>query len=30
VVDYSDEWSEEDCRDFSRASWRHVEGALKE
>ncbi len=30
VVDYSDEWSEEDYRDFSSASWQHIEGALKE
>ena len=30
VVDYNDEWTEEDCRDFSSASWQHIEAALKE
>ena len=24
VVDYSEEWSEEDMRDFSAASWRYA------
>jgi hypothetical protein len=24
VVDYSDEWSEEDLRDFRQASWEHI------
>jgi hypothetical protein len=30
VVDYSDEWSEEDYRDFSKASWEHINQALAE
>jgi len=25
LVDYSDEWTDEDLGDFSRASWQHVE-----
>ena len=25
VIDESDEWTEEDLRDFSRASWLHIE-----
>jgi hypothetical protein len=24
VVDYSDDWSEEDIRDFTAASWKYV------
>lgn len=24
VVDYSEEWTEEDCRDFSAASWAYI------
>ena len=30
VVECSDEWSEEDVHDFSQASWRHADAALKE
>lgn len=30
VVDSSEEWSEEDYRDFSRASWGRIETALGE
>jgi hypothetical protein len=30
VVDYSEEWSAEDFRDFSRATWHHIEGRLTE
>lgn len=30
VIDYSEDWSEEDYRDFTRASWRHVEAAAGE
>jgi protoheme ferro-lyase len=30
VIDYSEDWSEEDCRDFPRASWQHVEAAAGE
>ncbi len=29
VVDYSDEWSEEDYRDFSKASWEHINKRLE-
>ena len=30
VVDYSDEWSEEDLRDFRQASWEHVDSLLED
>lgn len=26
VADYSDEWTEQDQQDFSRASWQHIIG----
>lgn len=29
VVDYRDEWTEEDYLDFSRASWGHVDKCLE-
>jgi hypothetical protein len=25
IVDYSDEWSEQDLEDFTRASWHRIE-----
>ena len=25
VVDYSEDWSEDDLRDFNRASWEHID-----
>jgi protoheme ferro-lyase len=25
VVDYSEEWSDEDLRDFTRATWAHID-----
>ena len=28
VVDYRDEWSDEDLRDFSAAGWKHIEQEL--
>jgi protoheme ferro-lyase len=28
VIDYSEDWSGEDYRDFTRASWQHVEAAV--
>jgi hypothetical protein len=30
VVDYSDEWSEEDLRDFRKASWAHIDSVLED
>jgi hypothetical protein len=30
VVDYSEEWSEEDLADFSRATWIHIDNSLDE
>lgn len=30
VVDASDEWSEEDYRDFNRATWNRIEQAIGE
>ena len=30
VVDYSDEWSEEELRDFRQASWEHVDPLLED
>ncbi len=30
VVDYSEEWSEEDLADFSTASWVHLNRSLGE
>ena len=30
VVDYSDEWSEEDLRDFRQASWEHIDTLLED
>jgi hypothetical protein len=30
VVDYSEEWSEEDMRDFTAASWNYVLQRLEE
>jgi hypothetical protein len=30
VVDYSEEWSEEDLADFSKASWEHISRSLDE
>ncbi len=30
VVDYSDEWSEEDYRDFGKASWDYIDTRLEE
>jgi hypothetical protein len=30
VVDYSEEWSEEDMRDFTAASWRYALQRLEE
>ena len=30
VVDYSEEWSDEDLRDFSRASWEYVNRGIEE
>ena len=30
VVDYSEEWTKEDLRDFSRSSWAHIDRALEE
>jgi hypothetical protein len=30
VVDYSEEWTEEDCRDFSAASWAYITKKLEE
>ncbi|MBI3923523.1 MAG: hypothetical protein HY318_19045 [Armatimonadetes bacterium] len=29
VIDYSEEWSEEDYRDFSAASWAHISRRLE-
>ena len=29
VVDYSDEWSKEDLRDFRQASWEHIDTLLE-
>ena len=29
VVDYSDEWTEEDYEDFSRNTWQQADSALK-
>ena len=28
ILDEGDEWTEEDLRDFSRASWNHIERRL--
>jgi protoheme ferro-lyase len=28
VIDYSDEWSDEDLADATRHSWKHIEAAL--
>lgn len=28
IVDYSDSWSDEDIRDFTTASWRHIEAQV--
>jgi hypothetical protein len=30
VVDYSDEWSEEDLRDFREASWGYIDTILED
>jgi hypothetical protein len=30
VVDYSEEWTEEDLQDFTRATWEHIDRALEE
>jgi hypothetical protein len=30
VVDYNDEWSEEDLCDFRRASWEHIDTLLED
>jgi hypothetical protein len=30
VVDYSEEWSDQDLQDFSRASWEYVNRVLEE
>lgn len=30
VVDYSDEWSEEDLRDFREASWGYIDTLLED
>ncbi len=30
VVDYSEEWTEEDLHEFSTSSWRHVISQLQE
>ena len=30
VVDYSDEWSEEDLHDFQQASWEHIDTLLED
>ena len=30
IVNVSEEWSDEDLRDFSRASWNRIEGRLAE
>jgi hypothetical protein len=30
VVDYSDEWSEEDLHDFRQASWEHIDTLLED
>ena len=30
IVDYRDEWTDEDYRDFSRASWAHLEQRLED
>jgi hypothetical protein len=30
VVDYSDEWSEEDLSDFRQASWGHLDTLLED
>jgi hypothetical protein len=30
VVDYSDEWSEEDLHDFRQASWDHIDTLLED
>ncbi len=30
VVDYREDWTEEDYRDFSKASWDHINRALEE
>lgn len=30
MVDYSEEWTEDDLDDFRRASWNHVEARLAE
>jgi hypothetical protein len=30
VVDYSEEWTEEDLADFSRATWGHISTDLDE
>jgi len=29
VVDYSDEWSEEDLRDIQQAGWEHIDTLLE-
>ena len=30
IAEYSDVWSEEDYRDFSRATWGHIEQRLQD
>jgi hypothetical protein len=30
VVDYRDEWTEEDYRDFNRASWTRIEQQIED
>ena len=30
VVDYSDEWSDEDLHDFRQASWEHIDTLLED
>ena len=30
IVDYRDEWTDEDYRDFSRASWARLEQRLED
>jgi hypothetical protein len=30
LVDYSEEWSEADLADFSRATWQHIDNSLGE
>jgi hypothetical protein len=30
IVDYNDEWSEEDLHDFSRASWEYIDTHLED